>query len=1047
MLNYTPSPAALSNEGFFLFKDEEIRLAWALQDAGSHREALHVVSKYLGLKPYCFQSHYLASVCYQALGDWESAEENVRFALEADPQSHYALNVLAEIQLAKGVDPQVVIVAFERASELAPDFVNPILNIGNLYWKDGDVENALRFYRKAIEVDPSAYEPCYNYARALHQKALLVDAIAFYSKACKLNKRYAEPFWNKSLCYLLSGDYERGWSLYDSRLKLSLGHPLHAKPSLPLWKGISPEKADDEPVLLVTEQGFGDTIQFIRYIRILSDQGLSVRLAAQPQLHDLIVASGLHPSPVEPGECSQYTDGCWLPLLSLPGLLGVTPSNVISNEPYLRPLKRHLSKWRKLLSKENLPVVGIHWQGSQLIESSNESFRGRSIPLEMFGVLLESNDVRFLSLQKGFGSEQIQQCSFLDAFVGCQGEVDRTWDFLETLAIIDACDLVITSDSAVAHLAGGLGKPTWLLLMHVPEWRWGLESDQTFWYPSLRLFRQERQGDWQGLLERVASALSDYLLDLGAGLSPNRKSLPVYGDSLRVGLRKNKDRLLQVTAPFWEWVEGSAKEPTRSESDSVDLDQVGLIPSVYKAGGVASSADIVVIANSVLSEDSVEHAADVDRLVQVLGHSRHPSICHALGRIYLRRDCVDQAIECFRAALKSQTPQPSSLAFLALCWQIKGRLSRAQGLYRAAIRVGGDSANVLCNYACLLHETGNIPGAVELLERAISLDPAFVDAHCNLSYALLSLGDYQRGWAEYEWRMQRPSVPILLADPGCSQWDGISSLSAKTLLVMGEQGLGDILQSWRYVHSLERDALRCIACLPQCLHRLIRSAGFSGELIGPDELPSAVWDEWVALGSLPQLHAASPSNPGAVNGYLQVGCDPLAERVVDLSPADQPLVGICWQGNPAAERFVLRGRSIPLHAFAPLVAAAPVRLLSLQKLVGLDQFDECAFRSSFVDWQDEFTPVLDFADVAIMMQRCDLIITVDTSVAHLAGAMGLPTWLLLHQVPDWRWGLDGDTTFWYPSMRLFRQREAGDWDEVMQRVAVAFQDFVSTRSG
>ena len=1046
MLNLYHSPPALTSEGFFLFKDEVIRLGWALYDARSHREVLQVVSRYLAVKPYCFQSHYLASVCYQALGDLDSAEENLRLALEADPQSYLALNVLAEIQLAKGLDRQEVITGFERVSELAPAFVNPILNTGNLFWNDGDIDTALQYYRKAIDVDPSAYEPCYNYARALHQKALLPDAISFYSKACELNKSYAEPFWNKSLCYLLSGDYERGWSLYDYRLKLSSGHPLHAKPTLPLWKGLSPVKAENAPVLLVSEQGFGDTIQFIRYIRFLTDHGVDVRLAAQPQLHDLIIASGLHPSPVEPSECEHYADGYWLPLLSLPGLLGVTPSNVITNEPYLRPLKRHLSKWRKLLSKETLPVVGIHWQGSQLVESSNESFRGRSIPLEMFGVLLESNDIKLLSLQKGFGSEQTQQCSFLNAFVGCQAEVDQTWDFLETLAIIEACDLVITSDSAVAHLAGGLGKPTWLLLMHVPEWRWGLESDSTFWYPSIRLFRQEHQGDWRGLLRHVASALGDYLLALGAGLSPYRKPLPVYGDALRVDLRKNKDRLLRVTAPFWEWVEHSAKDQPRSESDSVNIEPVGSISSVCNPCCIDSSVDITLIANAALSADFVENASDVDRLVQIMGHSRHPSICHALGRIYLRRDCIDRAIECFRLALKSRTPQPVTLSFLAVCWQIKGRLSRAHGLYRVAIRLGGDSANVLCNYACLLHETGNIAGAVELLERAISIDPDFAEAHFSLSYALLSLGDYRRGWAEYEWRFQRSSVQLLLADPGCSQWDGISALSTKTLLVMGEQGLGDILQFWRYVDALAGDALRCIACVPECLHRLIRSAGFTGELITPDELPSVVWDEWVALASLPQLQRASPSNPGAVNGYLQVCSDLSAQRAGNPSPPDQPIVGICWQGNPAAERFVLRGRSMPLHAFAPLVAAAPVRLLSLQKLVGLDQFDECAFRSSFVDWQDEFTPVLDFADVAIMMQRCDLIITVDTSVAHLAGAMGLPTWLLLHKVPDWRWGLEGDSTFWYPSMRLFRQRVAGDWDEVMRRVAVAFQDFVSKRS-
>ena len=134
---------------------------------------------------------------------------------------------------------------------------------------------------------------------------------------------------------------------------------------------------------------------------------------------------------------------------------------------------------------------------------------GRSLPLEAFAPLTAASDASLLSLQKGPGSEQLASCSFKERFVSCQAQINETWDFLETAAIITNCDLVITSDSAVAHLAGGMGHPVWLLLKKVPDWRWGLEGDTSFWYPCMRLFRQSERGNWDEVMQRVVAALND----------------------------------------------------------------------------------------------------------------------------------------------------------------------------------------------------------------------------------------------------------------------------------------------------------------------------------------------------------------------------------------------------------------------------------------------------------------------------------------------------------------------------------------------------------
>ena len=158
-----------------------------------------------------------------------------------------------------------------------------------------------------------------------------------------------------------------------------------------------------------------------------------------------------------------------------------------------------------LLSKERRPIIGIIWQGKPKMETT---YQGRSIPLETFATLAKNNNFKLLSLQKGFGSEQLDHCSFKNKFVQCQSQIDVTWDFLENAAIIENCDLIITSDTAIAHLAGGMGKQTWLLLHHLSEWRWGLEGANTFWYPSMKLFRQKERHNWQEVMERVSIAIT-----------------------------------------------------------------------------------------------------------------------------------------------------------------------------------------------------------------------------------------------------------------------------------------------------------------------------------------------------------------------------------------------------------------------------------------------------------------------------------------------------------------------------------------------------------
>ena len=212
-----------------------------------------------------------------------------------------------------------------------------------------------------------------------------------------------------------------------------------------------------------------------------------------------------------PEQANQFTTGKWLPLLSLPGYLQVRPDHPIVDTPYIKVPEQQVDQWQQKLAAEQRPIIGINWSGNSWSAPLAKKEDWRSLPLEAFAPIVEKTNVTLLSLQKGLGSEQLADSSLRHRFVGCQEDVHQTWDFVETAAIIANCDLIVTSDTAVAHLAAGMGHPTWLLLVAVPEWRWGVEGESSFWYPSMWLFRQREQGNWAEVMERVATALAALL--------------------------------------------------------------------------------------------------------------------------------------------------------------------------------------------------------------------------------------------------------------------------------------------------------------------------------------------------------------------------------------------------------------------------------------------------------------------------------------------------------------------------------------------------------
>ena len=476
---------------------EEAGTCWR---QGRTQEVIPLLRKAIATNPKHPEAYYNLGLALQKQGDLQAAIDVYRQALAIKPNCPESLSNLG-LALQKQGDLHGAIASYRKSLAINPRYPEAYNNLGNVLREKGDLQAAIDAYRQALIIKPNDPKILRNLGLALHGQGDLQAAIDAYHQGLAIKPNCPETNTNLSLVQLLRGDYERGWQGYEWRLQKE-EKPVkpHAHPQIERWDGHN--LASGEPLILVTEQGLGDTLQFMRYVLYLNSTGTTAALCAPTKLHGLIKASGITTTILSPEEGNQLTKGKWLPLLSLPKYLNVSPANPLVDTPYIKVPERQVGHWRQKLATEKRPIIGINWQGSR-----RGAMLGRSLPLAAFAAIIEKTDVSLLSLQKSHGSEQVADCSFHHRFVGCQEEINETWDFVETAAIIANCDLIITCDTAVAHLAAGMGQPTWLLVVAVPDWRWGMEGDTSFWYPSMGLFRQRERGNWPEVMGRVATAL------------------------------------------------------------------------------------------------------------------------------------------------------------------------------------------------------------------------------------------------------------------------------------------------------------------------------------------------------------------------------------------------------------------------------------------------------------------------------------------------------------------------------------------------------------
>ena len=405
-----------------------------------------------------------------------------------------------------------------------------------------------------------------------------------------------------------------------------------------------------------------------------------------------------------------------------------------------------------------------------------------------------------------------------------------------------------------------------------------------------------------------------------------------------------------------------------------------------------------------------------------------------LGIILLKMEQWEQAQIVFEDVISKRDGKCDD-DFLKLGLSFLGQdcYSQASVSFQEAISICPDNLNALCNLGITFKDSHNLTSALKCFQLLEQKNSEYLGLHGNYAITLFLLGNYDLAWKEYAWRLfetpqivDTPSLPLFTESMG----------KVNCLLIVCEQGLGDTFQFIRYIDKVSEFAEKIKVVIQASIVPLARHSFPSIDIVDSSFCPnnSDQIDAWIPLISCAQMLKVASDCVVTDRPYLSIKNTLVSKWKKKLGVKSKRRLAVCWQGNPEAEKGHQRNRSMSLMSLDPLFCRNDFEIISLQRGYGSEQIDSLGWRSRFHPIQDEIDDIWDFEEVGAILSNCDALISVDTSITHLAGAIGLPSILLLKWTPDWRWGIHGDSTFWYPSHRLFRQNQNESWVNTVQRM-------------
>ncbi len=951
---------------------------------------------------------------------------------------------------------------------LKEDVANPIAlyNLGVCYRQMENWENAEKYFSVYSQLKPDDANGIYNLGVIKEKRFDFDKAEEFYRLALKLNGAQPDAHWNLALILLRKRDYSEGWAEFEWRKKM----PFYKKNDLKIneWRG---EDIYKKNILIYSEQGFGDVIQFARFAGEARNFFPSKITAFVPQeINRLLSRSDLFNSVVsDSAEIEPEEYDYKVSFLSLPYFAGVE-ADKIKLESKLFEVET-----LKMFEDNGVINIGLVWKGNPKHE--NSKFRDINLS-ELLNAIGLNNKIKLHSLQVGDITEEEKRLLSRFNVVNHLSEIS---DFYDSAKIAASLDVIISVDTAMLHLSGSMMKETWALIPFNNDWRWGENESVSEWYPTVKIIKQEKLGDWTAPLKGIKENLA--LLTVGKLSGNDRETLERRGAYfLNSGeLNKAVQIFREVADSFGDarafnnlgivhMQSGKGEEALNDFQTALKLDENYFAPYknltalLIERGRLNDALKLAEKAIAVFGETNEliytkavifhkwkkleeayscysriyplykekEYLLDFSSLLiesgklelagKVLNENREilekeKRYFFLYGNLMKVEEDFEAAAESYKRALQIAPGYLDAKMNLASVMFLMRQLPAAEKIYLEILRSGTNS-NALYNLGIIKQEQKEYDESLRYFNLAIEIEPR-AEYYFAAAEIFLTLKNFNHGLPLYEKRLEFMNISHRPNLPG--SWE---NMEGRRILVFEEQGIGDTFQFIRFIPLLRETARGVTLAVRSRMKSFWLKTSIADEVSALEEVDSEGFDFAIPIVSLFYLWYRSSKSIPKSEKYLHAG-----EGESGRGNQARKKIAIAWRGNPIPVYH--RKRHMELKRLEQLFRNADADFYVLQNELRKDEEEILSENSNLFFLPDV---VGDWNKLANLIMECDLVLSVDTVYAHLAGALGKETFVMLPFSADWRWGTEDDYSYWYESVKLFRQKSIDDWSGVINEV-------------
>ncbi len=1032
----------------------------------------------------------LLALAYKKNKNFDKAIKNINIAINLDP-ANFVHRYNKGIILYELERFEEALVCFKESAQCNKNIDVIFYNKGNTYLKLNDIFNAIKSYKRAIELNANFAEAYFNLGIAYEKAKLPEEALKCYERACLIEPKNPSYEWNKSLMLLYKKNFEDGFLAYESRIrKADYKYNLSGE----RYKG---ESFFGKTLLVYTEQGFGDAILFARLLPDLKKGGCKIILFTHKKLIKLFKHNNF---------ADEYYDlehiftekvyyDYYVSLLSLPAIL----KKSIFDKKYIKPYifadssVDNSNKFDK--SKFN---VGIVWKGNPEPKSN----RIRHTELKYFERISKINNVKLYSFQLG-AFEDIKNVNFditdLSLFIN---------DFYDTANLLSKIDLLITVDTAILHLAGSMGINTIALLPNTLDWRWNDDYGKSLLYNNIDFIKQDTDDNWEAVFDILINKIEEKILnnqpannikqvdeensDLEV-LAANYFNAGNYEEAVKYfsayiekfGNKKqaynNRGLALQKACKFDDAINDYKKaieidpEYILARINLVSLlielqdfseceTELNLLTSLagftketlflkalfYHKIGKYDEAEKIYSKLKEEFDDDLTISLNLGMLYNEIGHyvkaanifieeiqkyPNNPELYFHLGNLYINFNKYERAIDWFIKSINLNNRYLEAYLNLGLTYFNLRKLDEALVLYQKLIKLGFVDYRIYQNIGIVYYELKDYHKSEEYFKQALQMENKSADLYVAYSETLLMLGNYNLGWNYYGHRVYK--------DPQLFSYinkipENLDIIKNKKIIVTGEQGIGDNIMFGRYLIPLS-EIQEFTFLIRKDLYNFFKKVleNYPIKVVTTDNLVN--YNCIIPLLNLPNLFSTNLNSIQSAK-YIETINNSLKE--IDYYRNDSIKIGICWKGKE--EPFHNRKRHMQLEELLNIFGGVN---LNNTKIISL-QYELTESEKEICENYNIETPIYnnnDILETFKVINKLDLVITVDTSIAHIASTIGKKTYLMLCYSPDWRWGYEGNKTDWYSTIEIFRQNKLDIWDNVINEINIELRKIIDRK--